>query len=240
MVTHDDVVAELVDANHVLVAHHVLDAFGHVSVRSPEDPGTFLLSRNLAPGLVRSDDVQNYDLDGRTADERPGYLERFLHAQVYRARPDVQAVVHSHSAALVLFGISRHPLRAVWHMAGFLGDHVPVFDIRDAAGPASDLLIRDNDLGAALAATLGGASVALMRGHGSVAVGDSVSEAVFRAVYAELNARAQTSAVVLGGSDYVALTAEEGAVATTSNRGQIRRAWEVWRAEVAAPGPTDG
>lgn len=228
----DGVLAELVDANRVLVMREVLDAFGHVSARHPDDPGRFLLSRNLAPALVGADDVQVYDLDGRTDDERPGYLERFIHAEIYRARPDVQSVVHSHSASLVPFSISSRPLEAVWHMAGFLGTGVPVFEIRDAAGPASDLLIRSADLGASLAESLGGSAVALMRGHGSVAVGGSIAEAVFRAVYAELNGRAQAAAIALG-ADYTTLTEGEGATATSSIRGQIRRAWEIWRAEAA-------
>jgi HCOMODA/2-hydroxy-3-carboxy-muconic semialdehyde decarboxylase len=225
------VVAEVVDANHVLVAKGVLDAYGHVSARHPDDPSRFLLSRNLAPGLVRAEDLQVYDLDSVTDDPRPGYLERFLHAEIYRARSDVQSVVHSHSAAVVPFSISRQPLRAVWHMSAFVGEEVPVFEIRDLEGAASDLLIRSPQLGAGLAATLGGSAVALMRGHGSVAVGGSVSEAVFRAVFTELNARVQAASIGLG-AEYTALTAGEVQAATESNRGQIPRAWEIWRSEV--------
>ena len=219
---------DLVDANRILVRHGILDAFGHVSVRDPDDPSRFLISRNLAPGLVTPDDIQVIGLDGTTADDRPSYLERFIHGEIYRARADVQAVVHSHSAAMVPFSISRTPLQAVWHMAGFLGEAVPVFEIRDSVGSSSDLLIRSGSLGADLAATLGGAAVALMRGHGFVAVGDSIPQAVARAVYADLNARAQVTAGQLGG--YTALTAEEGAAAAESNNGQLTRAWEIWRA----------
>lgn len=225
-----DATDDLVAANQVLVLRGVLDAYGHVSVRHPEDPQRFLLSRNLAPALVRAGDVQTYDLDAQTTDERPGYLERYLHAEIYRSRPDVQSVVHSHSASMVPFSISKRPLQAVWHMAGFLGPRVPVFDIREVAGPESDLLIRDGELGAKLADAVGDSAVALMRGHGSVAVGGSVSEAVFRAVYAELNAQAQAAAIALG-DEYVALTDGECVSATASNQGQIRRAWEIWRDE---------
>jgi ribulose-5-phosphate 4-epimerase/fuculose-1-phosphate aldolase len=225
-----DAIHDLVDANHVLVRREILDAFGHVSVRHPESPETFLISRNLAPGLVTDDDIQVTALDGTTTDMRPSYLERFLHAEIYRARPDVHAVVHSHSASMVPFSISRTPLRAVWHMAGFLGDAVPVFEIRDTVGAGSDLLIRDAALGARLADVLGDTAVALMRGHGFVAVGGSVPQAVARAVYADLNARAQATAIQLLG-DYTALTIEEGEAAAEANDGQLGRAWETWRAE---------
>lgn len=228
--TDNDGAEAVADANHVLVRHGVLDAFGHVSARHPDDPDRFLLSRNRAPGLVGPEDIQVYDLDAETTDDRPGYLERFIHAEIYRRRPDVRSVVHSHSASVVPFSISARPLEAVWHMAGFLGPRVPVFDIRDSAGPASDLLIRDAALGAALAETLGDAAVVLMRGHGSVAVGDSIPEAVFRAVYAELNARVQAAAIGLGG-DFTALTEAEAVAAAASNYGQMSRAWEVWRDE---------
>lgn len=222
--------SDLVVANHILVARGVLDAFGHVSIRNPDDPQTFLISRNLAPAQVDVSDIQLVDLDGTPDDPRPSYLERFLHGSIYRARQDVQAIVHSHSASVVPFSISATPLRAVWHMAGFLGTQVPVFEIRDTAGAESDLLVRNTELGAALARRLGGASVVLMRGHGSVAVGGTLAQAVARAVYTELNARVQAAASQLG--DYTALTAEEGAAAATSNDGQVQRAWDIWRAEV--------
>ncbi|OJX64535.1 MAG: hypothetical protein BGO95_08695 [Micrococcales bacterium 73-13] len=225
-----DAIRLVADANHVLVARGVLDAYGHVSMRHPEDPERYLLARNLAPALVQPEDVQVYSLDSTTEDERPGYLERFIHGEIYRRHPGVHAVVHSHSASMVPFSISRRPLQAVWHMAGFLGPRVPVFEIRDVAGEGSDLLIRSEGLGAALAEALGESAVVLMRGHGSVAVGDSIPQAVHRAVFAELNARAQATAVGLG--EFTSLTAAEGAAAAESNYGQIRRAWELWRAEV--------
>jgi ribulose-5-phosphate 4-epimerase/fuculose-1-phosphate aldolase len=201
-----------------------------VSVRSAEDPDTFLLSRNLAPGLVRPDDVQQFTLDGTTTDPRPPYLERHIHAGIYRARPDVQAVVHSHSPAIIPFGVTGTPLRPVLHMAGFLAPEVPVFEARDTLGAASDLLVRTPESGAALARVLGGGAVVLMRGHGSTAVGTSLEEAVYRAVYTEVNARAQAEALRLGGCVY--LTDDEGAATVATNRPQIARAWGFWRDRV--------
>lgn len=225
-----DTVQDLVDANQVLVDRGILDAFGHVSVRDPRRSDAFLISRNLAPGLVTEADIQEVRLDGSTSDDRPSYLERFLHAEIYRARPDVQAIVHSHTASMVPFSISHTPLRAVWHMAGFLGESVPVFEIRDGGDTGTDLLIRDGALGERLAGSLGDEAVVLMRGHGFVAVGDSIPQAVARAVYADLNARAQTTAIQLLG-DYTALTVAEGRAAAAANDGQLGRAWAIWKAE---------
>lgn len=145
------------------------------------------------------------------------------------AKPDPPFIGHT---PMVPFSVSKQPLRAIWHMAGFLGPQVSVFEIRDAAGAGSDLLIRDAGLGAAVADVLGGAAVVLMRGHGSVAVGDSIAQAVHRAVFAELNAQAQILAGQLG--EYAVLTPEECFAAAESNYGQIRRAWEIWRTEAIA------
>ncbi|MFI8090725.1 class II aldolase/adducin family protein [Streptomyces sp. NPDC086080] len=230
--------ADLVVANHILVRQGVLDAFGHVSVRTAPGADTFWLSRNLAPGSVTGADLLEHDLDGRTDDPRRPYLERFIHAEIYRRRPDVMAVVHSHSPSVVPFSVVAAAMRPVLHMAGFLGERAtPVFEISDVAGDASDLLITSSSLGAALAKTLGDASVALMRGHGAVAVGSSLQEAVYRAVYTEVNAHAQAAALALGQPRY--LSAGEAATASATIGGQAVRAWDVWREQVR-PGITAG
>jgi ribulose-5-phosphate 4-epimerase/fuculose-1-phosphate aldolase len=223
----DDLRTQLAEANHILFDQGVLDAFGHVSVRCAEGADRFLLARNMAPVLVTPADIQEYDLDGSTSDAAPSYLERFIHAEIYRARPDVQAVVHSHSASVIPFGLSSTPLRPLFHMAGFLVDGIARFEIRDAAGDATDLLVRDTALGAALAGSLGDAPFALMRGHGSVAVGPSLPLAVYRAVYAEENAALQLRSLSL--TDVVPLTAGEGRAAAETNGGQVARAWDMWR-----------
>ncbi len=221
-----ELVSQLVTANHVLVNRGILDGFGHVSVRRAENPHQFLLARSLAPALVQEDDVQVFDLDGVTEDPRPSYLERFLHAEVYRARPEVQAVVHSHSETLVPFSVSSRRLRPVLHMAGFLHPFAPVYDARSVAGDNSDLLVRDAAKGRALAAALGDSAVALMRGHGATTVGGALPEAVFRAVYAEVNAKAQASAVHLGVTTY--LSEGEAKATSATIAGQIHRDWIYW------------
>lgn len=220
---------ELSLANHILFSQQVLDAFGHVSQRDPDSPDHFLLSRNKAPALVGPEDILRYDLSGQPV-ERAGekaYLERFIHSAIYAQRPEVQAIVHSHSASVVPFTVSkRRRLMPVCHMSGFLTSQTPVFEIRDHAGPASDMLIRNNALGQALATCLGPAALVLMRGHGSTVVGQSLRQAVFRAVYAEKSARIQMQAEALG--DVVYLNDKEAAQADEANSGQIARAWDFW------------
>jgi len=222
-------IQELVDANHILFDQGVVDGFGHVSVRHPTRPDRFLLARSMAPALVTEKDVLEFDLDGASV-EAGGpavYLERFIHSEIYRRRPDTNAVVHSHSPSVVPFGVvAGAKLRPMFHMCGFLGSGTPVFEIRDFAGNGSDLLISDNRLGAALAQSLGDGPAVLMRGHGSTVVGSTLRQAVFRAVYTEVGARLQTEAMRLGPVTY--LTAEE-TVATTNTIGtQIDRAWYLW------------
>ncbi|MCW3768646.1 class II aldolase/adducin family protein [Paenarthrobacter sp. PAE-2] len=229
----ENLITELVAANRILVRQGVLDAFGHVSARSAPGASTFLLSRNLAPGSVTRNDVMTHDLDGVVLDDdRPAYLERFIHAEIYRRRPDVMSVVHSHSAAVVPFSVVEAPFRPVIHMAGFLNpEGTPVFEISDFAGDGSDLLVTNGQLGSDLAGALGDGNVALMRGHGSIAVGSSLPEVVYRAVYTEVNARAQLEASVLGTPRF--LSRGEAATANGSVGGQALRAWNVWRAQVA-------
>jgi HCOMODA/2-hydroxy-3-carboxy-muconic semialdehyde decarboxylase len=226
---------DLVTANHILFHQGVLDAFGHVSARDDREPGRFLLARNMAPARVTAGDILEFTLDGEPVDAagRRVYLERFIHAEIYRARPDVMAVVHSHSPSVVPFSVSRRtPMRPICHMAGFMGVHVPVFEIREAAGDGTDLLVTNGDLGAALARSLGQSAVVLMRGHGSTVVADSLKRVVYRAVYTEVNARAQLQASLLG--DVVYLTEAEGIKTTDAVEGQAGRAWDLWAAAAEA------
>jgi ribulose-5-phosphate 4-epimerase/fuculose-1-phosphate aldolase len=219
---------DLVAANRILAMHGVLDAYGHVSVRSDRDPAHFLMSRSLAPQLVTRADLQEYGADSEPiGDARKPYLERFIHGELFRTRPDVMAIVHSHSDSVIPFGISRSKLRPVYHMASFLWSGVPVFDIRKVRED-NDLLIRDRPLGKALAGSLGKCSCVLMRGHGMTVVGENLPEVVFRAVYTEMNARLQIQAARLEGP-LEFLSDEEGRRATESNRPTIERPWQLWK-----------
>ena len=212
--------ADLAAASRILAARGVVDAFGHVSIRHPEAPDRFVMSRAMAPALVEPGDLMEFDLDSTACDgdDRKGFLERFIHGEIYRARSDIGAVVHSHSPSVIPFGLTDVPMRATFHNAAFLAKGVPVFDISERFG-ATDMLVCDCTKGVALAEVLGAADVALMRAHGSVACGPSLQIAVFRAVYTEVSARVQHWAQALaGGGDLATLSAEEGALADMSIR----------------------
>jgi ribulose-5-phosphate 4-epimerase/fuculose-1-phosphate aldolase len=222
-------VQDVVAASRILAMHEVLDAYGHVSARSDRRPDRFIMSRSLAPALMTAADVMELDADSEPlpGDKRKGFLERYIHGEIYRARPEVTAVVHSHSASVIPFGVTRTRLRPVYHMGSFLWSGAPVFDIRKARED-NDLLVRDRPLGQALAGALGGCSCVLMRGHGMTVVGDSVPEAVFRAIYTEMNARLQLQASQLEGPIEF-LSDAEGRNSTRSNRGTLERPWELWK-----------
>lgn len=227
---------DLVIANHILVNQGVLDGFGHISVRHDHEPGRFLIARSMAPGLVTADDIVSCDLDGQVHDarDRKTYVERFIHSEIYRARPDVMAVIHSHSPAVIPFGVTGARLRPICHMSGFLGAQTPVFEIRHSAGESSDLLIRNQALGKALADSLGTSAVALMRGHGNVVVGFSIQQVVFRAIYTESNARLQSEAMRLGEINF--LTPQEAKATSDMNDEHLDRPWQVWKKRALAQG----
>jgi ribulose-5-phosphate 4-epimerase/fuculose-1-phosphate aldolase len=223
---------DLVAANRILYNEGVVDGFGHVSVRHDKAAERFLLARSMAPGLVTAADIMQFDAEGEAIEAagRTPYLERFIHSEIYKLRPDVVAVVHSHSPAVIPFGVVKRRLLPVFHMGSFLGAGVPVFEIRDSGGPATDMLIRSPALGAALAHSLGAAAVGLLRGHGNVVIGGSLREVVFRAVYTEINARLAAEALRLGDGSAVFLNEAEAAAATATNQAQVGRAWDLWKA----------
>jgi HCOMODA/2-hydroxy-3-carboxy-muconic semialdehyde decarboxylase len=206
------VVADLVTANRILAYQGILDGYGHVSARCEDEPNHYYIGDATAPGNVRAKNVFRWTLDNEPAGHtQMTYGERFIHGQIYHARPDVNAIVHCHAPELIPYGAAGVPLRPIYHMAGFQGDEpLPVFEIRDEFGPETDMLIRSNAQGAALARSLGARPAVLMRGHGATIVGRSVSQAVLYAVYAVINARILTQAFQIGGSP-VFINATEGA-----------------------------
>jgi ribulose-5-phosphate 4-epimerase/fuculose-1-phosphate aldolase len=228
-------VEDLVAANRILVDQGVVDGYGHVSVRHDRDPKRYLMSRSIAPELVTAADIMEYDLESNPVDARgrTSYLERFIHGEIYKVRPDVRAVVHNHSPSVIPFGVTGVPLKPLYHMSAFLSGGVPVFDIRAAAGGPTDMLVRTPELGTALARTLGSHPVALMRGHGAVVVGAKLEEAVFRSVYTEVNARLQAQAMALGGN-VTYLDDEEARKAMGSVGGTLNRPWELWKRKALA------
>jgi ribulose-5-phosphate 4-epimerase/fuculose-1-phosphate aldolase len=223
---------DVVVGSRILADFGVVDGFGHVSARHPTNPNHFLMSRSLAPALVTADDIMEFDLDGNAVDARGRsvFIERFIHAEIYRVRPDVMSVVHTHSPGVIPFSVSNVPLRPMYHNPSFLAVGVPVWDIRKDFGDTS-MLVNNAALGKSLAAALGDKPVALMRGHGDVAVGPTVKMAVFRAYYTDVNAKLQAQALALGGEPNY-LTPGEGAKADQTNFAVIDRIWNLWRMKI--------
>jgi ribulose-5-phosphate 4-epimerase/fuculose-1-phosphate aldolase len=229
-------VDDLVAANRILANEGILDGLGHISVRHDQNPNHFLLSRDLAPSLVTAADLVEYDLDGNpVSDKRQGYQERFIHAAIYKARPDVRSVVHAHTPSILVFADSSIPLRPMYHMAAFLAAGVPNYEIRKVPG-STGMLVNSNQLGTALAQTLGDKAVALMRGHGVVIVGPDIPEAVSRSIFLDVNARVQLQATALGGTVSYLTPQDIGSAPPTGGR-QVTatgttypRSWPFWKA----------
>ena len=222
-------IEDLVVANRILSDRGILDAFGHISVRHPENPTRYLMARAIAPGLVTAADIMEFDLDSNPVDRRGRamFIERFIHGEIYKVRPDVDAVIHTHSMGVIPFSITQTPLKPVIHNASFLHVGVPVWEIRDAGG-TTNMLVRDGKLGASLAVALGDKPVALMRGHGNVVVGPNVRVATARAVFTDENARMQAVALSFGGPvNYI--SPGEGAL-RDKDPGDPARAWDLWQA----------
>lgn len=229
-----ETLADLAAASRILAAQGVVDAFGHVSMRHPAAPERYLMARSISPARVMPEDIIEYDLDSNpvNANGRGSFLERFIHGEIYKARPDVMSVVHSHSPSVVPFGLVGVPMQAMFHNAGFIAAGVPVFDIAEKFG-ATDMLVGNAAKGVALIEVMGDRDIVLMRAHGSVACGPTLQTAVFRAVYTEVNARIQHYTVSLGGGmPIAALDEEEGRLADIVNQGAGMRAWDLWRSQV--------
>lgn len=220
---------ELVLACRILAHEGVLDAFGHVSVRHPERADRFLISRSLSPELVQLADLQVFDLDGKRVggNEGSSYVEVPIHAALYKRRPDIGSVSHTHSPGVVPFGVTDRPLRPVFHMGSVAGSETPVFDIAERFGD-TDLLVRNMEQGNALADALGQARVALMRGHGCAIVADDVRSAVFISVYLERNAQALMQGLQMGEPRYLSDAEAKLASASLLIPGPLGRAWEHW------------
>ena len=227
---YETAISDLVVANRILAAEGVLDGFGHVSIRDPRDGGYYLMSRSLAPALVTAADILQHDLDNHAVHDQGHslYYERWIHGEIYKARPEVNAIVHSHSPTVVPFGVTHATFRPILHNAAFLGDFVPTFDIREKFGP-TDMLVNRKERGTELARVLGRHTTALMRGHGDVVVGSNIRNVVWRAYYTEINARMLAQAIALGGGPVTYLSAEEAALTDVSMQRVEARPWKLWK-----------
>jgi HCOMODA/2-hydroxy-3-carboxy-muconic semialdehyde decarboxylase len=225
-------IEDLVAAYRILAEHNVIDAYGHVSVRSERDPNRYFLAGHIAPENVTEEHIIEYDLDSNPIDPkgRESVRERYIHGEVFKARPEVMSVVHSHSHTVVPFSVTQVELRPVFHMAAFVGEGLPNFEIRDVQ-TGTDMLVKTPFLGKALAATLGKAPAALMRGHGATVVGENLPRAVGRSIYLEINARMQMQAMAIAGPGAKLIFMDDAEVKASNPVQNYNRAWPAWRAK---------
>src|SRR5688500_7762159 len=228
---------DLVAANRILAEHGVIDAYGHVSLRSPKDPQRFFLARAIAPETVQAEDILEYGLDGNPLEPRgmASVSERFIHSEIYRARPDVMSVVHNHSPSVIPFSVTGVKMRALFHMASFIGDGLPNFEIRKVK-KGSDLLVSDPKLGKALAKTLGKSPATLMRGHGAAVTGENLQRSVGRSIYLEMSAIMQMQALLLSRKINFM---DKKEVEASSPVQDYKRAWPMWRDKALAQARED-
>jgi ribulose-5-phosphate 4-epimerase/fuculose-1-phosphate aldolase len=228
-------VLDLVIASRTLAEHGVIDAYGHATVRSATNPQRYLMARNLAPELVNEEDILEFDLDSNAIDAggRAVYQERFIHGEIYKARPDVMAIVHNHSPSVVPFACTGCEMKPIFHMSAFIGLGVPNWDIRDAQ-KGTDMLVKTPALGAHLARQLGPHPAVLMRGHGSTVVGENLQRAVGRTVYLEMNARMQFQSVVLAGERGHIVFMDDAEVQANVSWQNYERSWNLWKTRALA------
>lgn len=232
MSAHDDLLDDMVAANRILASQGVCDAFGHISVRNPDNPDTYFLSCAKAPQLVEREDIMEFSFDGTPVggDTRKPFLERFIHGSLYEARPDVRSVIHSHSRSVIPFTVTPAKLRPIVHSCATIGHDVPVWDAQNQFGD-TNLLISSVDMGRDFAGVMGGGRSALMRGHGSTVVGASIREAVYTAVYLEVNANLQIQASALGAITFLTdgeIDRIQSRLADAKPGEGYNRAWEYW------------
>lgn len=226
-----NVTEDLAAAYRILADHCVIDAYGHVSLRSTQNPNRYWMARALAPELVTLDDILEFDLDSNVIGN-PGisvYKERFIHGEIYKRRPGVNAVVHNHSPSVIPFGVTPdQPLRGMFNTGAFVAQGIPIFEIRDFQG-SGDLMVRNPALGRALAETIGDKPAALMRGHGAVVVADSLPVVVARSIYLEMSAKLQAQAMMIAGPGGRITYLDAVEAETMIARQDYERAWNLWR-----------
>ena len=230
-----DLIEDLIAAYRILAAHDVIDAYGHVSVRSEKNPNRYFLAGHIAPELVEEKHIIEYDLDSNAIDARgrESVRERFIHGEIYKTRPEVNSVVHNHSPSVVPFSITTVALRPIYHMAAFVGAGIPNWEIRDAE-KGTDMLVKTPHLGQSLARTLGEHPAALLRGHGAVVVGETIARSVGRSIYLEQSARMQMQAMLIAGPGAALMCFDDSEVQASMSAQNYNRAWPMWRAQALA------
>ncbi|HEX9390243.1 MAG TPA: class II aldolase/adducin family protein [Usitatibacteraceae bacterium] len=226
------IIEDLVIASRTCAEHGVIDAYGHVSVRSDRDRDRdrYFMARAIAPELITEDDILEFDLDSNPviAGGPAGYNERYIHGEIYKLRPEINAIVHNHSHSVVPFSCTPCQLRPIFHMSAFIGLGIPNWDIREAQ-MGTDMLVRNSFLGESLARKLGKHPAALMRGHGSVVVGEKIQIAVGRTVYLDHNAKMQFQAMMMAGGTDNVVYMDDSEVAANVVWQEYVRSWDLWK-----------
>lgn len=224
-----DAIDALVTGNRIVAHEDVCDAYGHVSIRHPENPNRYLLAYSRSPELVEPEDIITYELDGTPLDDngRTSYSERAIHGAIYETRPDVNAVVHNHAYQVVPFTVSTVQLKPILHVSARIGDPPPVWDIRDKFGDETTLLVTTMEQGRDLSATLGKGKCVLMRGHGATVAGYGLEDAVLTSIYLQVNAQIQMDAIRLGGGvEYLSQGEIDARRGAANEQVGFSRAWE--------------
>jgi ribulose-5-phosphate 4-epimerase/fuculose-1-phosphate aldolase len=231
----DDLFEEIVTANRILATEGVVDSFGHISARHPDNPQHFFLSRARAPDCIEKDDIMEFTLEGEPVNpgSKAPYLERFIHGGLYEARPDVHSVVHNHSPSVIPFGVTGRKLQPLLHMCANIGHETPVWDSRDKFGD-TDLLVSSMDMGRDLAKALGDRRTGLMRGHGAVVAAPELRLCIHISIYLEVNAKLQMQAMSMGDVKYLS-PGEIDAVIERTGPYSLNRAWENWCRRAGRP-----
>jgi HCOMODA/2-hydroxy-3-carboxy-muconic semialdehyde decarboxylase len=224
------IIEDLVIASRICAEYGVIDAYGHVSVRNESNPNHYFMSRDVAPELIQEEDILEFDLDSNPVNPNSpkGYNERYIHGEIYKARPDVHSIVHNHSHAVVPFSCTPCELKPIFHMSSFIGLGIPNWDIRDAQ-KGTDMLVRNSMLGKSLADKLGNHPAALMRGHGSVVTGNKIQTAVGRTIYLDYNAKMQFQAMMMTGSSDQVVYMDDDEVAANVSWQEYYRSWDLWK-----------
>ena len=227
-------IRDLMIANRILGAEGVVDAYGHISVRNPDNPERYFLSQSRSPELVSEDDVMEYDLDSNPIDQqgRPMYSERPIHGALYQARPDVMSVCHSHAYALVPFTVTDTPIKPIWTMSGAIGTEVPIWDIREEFGTKTNMLVTDNKKGRSLARKLGSRTCCMMRGHGAAIATRDLRLTVLVSVSLMLNATMLMQAMSIGKVNFLTDDEVLGLTDIFTGDRTLGRAWQYWARRV--------
>jgi ribulose-5-phosphate 4-epimerase/fuculose-1-phosphate aldolase len=233
----DDARYQLALANRIVAHEGVLDGFGHISIRHPHDAGRYLLARSRSPELIEPGDILEFSLDSKllTVTKELPYGECVIHGCIYQARPDVTAVCHHHSMAILPFCVTGATLQPLMGLGATMGAKVPLWDSRDEFGD-TPMVLTTQAQGQSLARALGPHALVLMRRHGATVAGATLQETVFRTIFSHRNAELQLRARTIGEIEPLSAGEAAQAEAYSLKVRPMGRAWEYWTTRLSKAG----